>query len=241
MIATRRVYPIGYSALGAQERIDALLDQPMTLLIDTRISPKSWNAAWRKEELQAKYGDKYKWAGKFLGNKGLNTGRIEIANPVLGIKGLMRYLSEDYDLVILCQCREFLNCHRSEIVRLLTEQVHVDVIHWQPAEQEAVLAVETDELPAETVERPDDDPSAAQGHCAVCHNLATLKSPSGRPEGMYCERHGYCSRCKGSIEQFMQHPYNDVYYVCPCVVAFLMRIEEKQELKQAKPVAMLGF
>jgi hypothetical protein len=36
MIATRRVYPIGYSALGAQERIDALLDQPMTLLIDTR-------------------------------------------------------------------------------------------------------------------------------------------------------------------------------------------------------------
>jgi hypothetical protein len=125
------------------------------------------------------------------------------------------------------------------IIRLLTEQAHVDVIHWQPDEQEAALAAKTDELPIEIAECPDDDPSATARHCIVCHNLATLKSPSGRPEGMYCEQHGYCPRCKSSIEEFVKYPYGG-FYVCPCAVGIVTRIEQKQELKQAKPVTF-GF
>jgi hypothetical protein len=406
MIATRRVYPIGYSALGAQERIDALLQEPKTLLIDTRIKPWSWNEIWRKEELEQKYGEKYRWAGRYLGNLGKDDGYIEIADPIVGIKGLIKYLSDGYELILLCKCREYKNCHRSEIVRLLTKQCHVDVIHWKPAEQEVasvtksgqqaaeiveasadvpggiqdtipclsirqpwawliangfknienrdwttgyrgpllihagkavdndcftgkeinfdffeqfgdevvdalprykkdydlgcivgqanlvdvvtdsdsqwvcgkygfilenalsinpipypgklklfdvpkdmisnqsaeqetVLAAETDELLIETADRPGDDPSATTGHCIVCSKTATLKSPSGRPEGIYCEQHGYCPRCKSSIEEFVKYPYGG-FYVCPCAVGTVTRIEQKQELKQAKPVTF-GF
>jgi len=385
MIATRTVYPVGYSTLGSQEYIEGLMSSRQTLLIDTRISPKSWNAEWCKDALQAKYGDRYRWAGRYLGNTALGTGRIEIANPAVGIKGLITYLNEGHDLILLCQCRQFLNCHMSQIVSLLQGKmptieivqqqpdtipclsikqpwawlianglkdienrdwstnyrgpllIHagkafdkdcfigstidldlfnrfgievfdalpryktdyalgciigqadlVDVVEksdsrWfcgdygfalenaqtidpipyagklklfdvprdviqvalicAPEGQEEALAVETDAEEVVDTSPPDlvpdnntEDNKAIHNHCVVCGELATVASPSGREDSIYCKTHGHCLRCGASVEQFIKHPYIS-NYVCNCVVEFEIQLQRNEDLKQAKPVA----
>jgi hypothetical protein len=103
-----------------------------TLLIDTRYTPWSRNTPeWRKESLQAKYGERYRFAGKFLGNVNYsNGGPIRLANPVTGIKGLTQYLNEGHDIIILCGCPEFELCHRKVIVDLLKGAMpDVEVVH----------------------------------------------------------------------------------------------------------------
>jgi len=385
MIATRTVYPIGYSTLGSQEYIDGLMSSPQTLLIDTRISPKSWNAEWSKDALQEKYGDRYRWAGRYLGNTALRTGRIAIANPAVGIKGLITYLNEGHDLVLLCQCRQFLNCHMSEIVKLLHDKMpEVEVVQQQsdtipclsirqpwawlivngfknienrdwptdyrgpllihagkafdedcftrttidldlfdrfgievfnsiprcttdyrlgciigqadlvdvveksdsrwfcgdygfvlenartidpipyagklklfdvprdvvqvapvcsPEGQEEALVVEIDAEEVVDIAPPDlapgnnaEDNKEIHNHCVVCGELATVASPSGREDSIYCETHGHCLRCGSSVEHFVRHPYI-TNYVCKCVVQFEMQRQRDEDIKQAKPVA----
>jgi hypothetical protein len=241
MIATQRVYPIGYSTLGSQERIDELMSNPQMLLIDTRISPKSWNAVWCKDALQAKYGERYRYAGKYLGNKGLNTGCIEIADPVMGIRGLIKYLDEGHDLILLCQCKQFEHCHVAEIVRLLSEQVAVDIVHSQSEGQGEALVAETEQLFIEIAGPSVVAVDRSIGHCSICLDAgmmvpATLVSPSGREDSVYCEAHGHCKRCGSSVEQFVKYPYGD-FYVCSCVAAYAEQTRLIEEMKQAKPVA----
>jgi late competence protein required for DNA uptake (superfamily II DNA/RNA helicase) len=73
--------------------------------------------------------------------------------------------------------------------------------------------------------------------CAICGKPATLFSPSGRPESVYCDAHGHCSRCKTSVEKFVKYPYGD-FYACPCVVKFARQQQYEEEMKQAKQVAL---
>ena len=115
-----KAYPIGYSTAGSQEHIDSLITKSKVLLIDTRKVPYStWSKDWNKDALERKYGERYHWAGEFLGNINYKGGPIKLANPALGIKGLIMYLAEGYDLILLCQCRDYSKCHRSVIVDLL--------------------------------------------------------------------------------------------------------------------------
>ena len=71
------------------------------------------------------------------------------------------------------------------------------------------------------------------GQCAVCGGQATVASPSGRSDSLYCNKYGQCSKCKTSVEQFVKYPYAD-FYACPCVARFA----HQQEAKQAKQVAL---
>jgi len=125
-----KVYPIGYSTPGAKERIDELLEGSKTLLIDTRITPWSWDNYWKGEALKSRYNEKYRYAGKFLGNLGYKSGYIKIADIDTGLKGLMTYLYEGYDLILLCQCRKFNTCHASTIIDELLDRYIVEVVHF---------------------------------------------------------------------------------------------------------------
>ncbi len=125
-----RIYPIGYSTPRARERIDELLEGSETLLIDTRISPWSWDSYWKGEALKARYGEKYRYAGKYLGNLGYKSGYIKIADIETGLRGLMTYLYEGHDLILLCQCRKFNTCHVSSIVDELLGRYIVEVVHF---------------------------------------------------------------------------------------------------------------
>lgn len=114
------VCPVGYNARGTDKLIDQLMSQERVLLIDTRKSPRSNRPEWMKEALEKKYGSRYRYAGRYLGNRNFaNSGPIEIVDPATGLRGLRMYLSEGYRLILLCACREFSECHRRTIVEML--------------------------------------------------------------------------------------------------------------------------
>src|SRR5205807_1245047 len=123
-----RVYPVGYEALGARQWLDELTKDDNVLVVDTRLKPWSWRVDFRETELKATYGKRYKQAGPFLGNRGYKDGYIDIADPDTGIRGLIAYLSEGYDLILLCGCCDYNDCHRATIVDLLFQKVNVEVI-----------------------------------------------------------------------------------------------------------------
>jgi hypothetical protein len=75
------------------------------------------------------------------------------------------------------------------------------------------------------------------GPCAVCGGQATVASPSGNPESVYCKKCGCCSRCKGSIEKFVKYPHGD-FYVCPCVASSTSQTSLIEETKQANQVQL---
>lgn len=57
--------------------------------------------------------------------------------------------------------------------------------------------------------------------CAVCGEPATVASPSGNPESVYCKRHASCARpsCTKTVEQFVLHPRMGIW-CCPCILNF---------------------
>lgn len=116
------VRSLGYRQPGATTRLVTWLADPMTLLIDTRDTPRSPIPGWNDDELRKKYGKQYHPAGAYLGNENHHKrgAPIAIRNPVVGIATLIRYLREGYSLVLLCGCREYERCHRKVIVDLLT-------------------------------------------------------------------------------------------------------------------------
>lgn len=128
---SNRVYPVGYNAFGSDQRIAQLMNDPNTLLIDTRYKPYSWRPEWRAEALRAKWGRRYRVAGAFLGNTAYNTRtrigdkpypvEIKIANLTTGVRGLVQYLTEGHDLILLCQCVDYSVCHLKKIVEALVE------------------------------------------------------------------------------------------------------------------------
>jgi hypothetical protein len=118
------------------------------LLIDTRYSPRSMRPEWRQEALQEKYGKRYRWAGRYLGNKNFKGGPIVIADPGTGIRGLRTYLNEGHSLVLLCACAEYSTCHRKDVVELLQKAMpEVEVVHPD-------AMVPEDSIPCLSIQQP---------------------------------------------------------------------------------------
>jgi hypothetical protein len=133
-----KVFPIGYSHYRSAERVQELMQDDKMLLIDCRITPWSERPEWREESLRKQYGERYRSAGAFLGNamheinkkmrqaEGIwpapQRAMIRIAQPALGIKGLTMYLDEGKDLILLCGCSQYENCHLHVIVELLWQK-----------------------------------------------------------------------------------------------------------------------
>ena len=116
------VYPIGYSAPYALQRIDNLMQQPGMKLVDLRCSPTSQFSQWRRKTLERVYGANYYWAGASLGNRNYNNDLpIELIDPEPGIAHLCEFLQQGDHLILLCQCPEYGVCHRATVVRLLLQ------------------------------------------------------------------------------------------------------------------------
>lgn len=128
-----KVYSVGYGTYGSEQYIAQLMSNPAMLLIDSRYKPHSWRPEWRQEALRSKYGARYRWAGRYLGNTAYNTRQrigdkpypvtISIADIETGIRGLMLYLAEGHDLILLCQCPDYNVCHRKVLVEALKERL----------------------------------------------------------------------------------------------------------------------
>ncbi len=119
-----RLIPFGYSAPGASTRLDALLQDEYVYLIDTRYSPRSRRPEWQQSALQARYGKRYLWLGRSLGNINYkNGGVIQLANAEPGLARLVNGLLQGYSMVLLCACKEYEQCHRRVIVEMLRERL----------------------------------------------------------------------------------------------------------------------
>jgi hypothetical protein len=125
-----KVYPVGYSRLGSEQYVEKLMSNPTMRLIDTRYKAHSWRREWCAETLRAKYGEQYRQAGAYLGNLNYqNRWPIRLVDPEIGIRGLVQYLREGHDLILLCQCVAYDDCHRKVIIEQLKEAVpEIEVI-----------------------------------------------------------------------------------------------------------------
>jgi len=117
-----RVHHYGYSAYGAAGQVEHLMRDERVLLIDTRLKPHSWRPEWTEAALRKKYGARYRQAGYCLGNLNFKGGPLKIVDIEKGVKGLMMYLQEGYDLILLCQCAHT-GCHRYTILDALKQSL----------------------------------------------------------------------------------------------------------------------
>ncbi len=127
-----KVYSLGYAQAGSLQRLEALMELPSTLLIDTRIKPVTKYYPWHFKDLKKRWGERYIQAGEeFLGNpNAFSGGPLAMVDPVGGINKLLDYLSRGFDIILLCGCKNYRECHRSLImVKLLTAilRAHLDV------------------------------------------------------------------------------------------------------------------
>lgn len=135
-----KVYPLGYARSGY--KVEQMMERdPALLIIDTRMSPNG-NPEWTGAALKAKYGKRCRWAGRFLGNVNYRGGPIQLANPVVGIAGLVQHLREGHDLILLCKCEDYEACHRKVIVDLLVASCpEVEVIQPEDVQCEPVIYI----------------------------------------------------------------------------------------------------
>jgi hypothetical protein len=118
------LYPFGYSMPNSIARLDKLMSDKDTFLFDIRYSPYSRWPQWRRDALRARYGAAYHYAGRYLGNVNYRQdGPIQLAEPISGIRPVLLYLSLGFNLVLLCGCRSYENCHRKVIVEMVRERV----------------------------------------------------------------------------------------------------------------------
>jgi hypothetical protein len=116
------VLHIGYGADWEGKRLQKMMEDPSALLIDIRYKPYCDERRWTEDGLRALYGNRYRWAGKYLGNLNYKGGPIALADWKTGHAGLRRYLQEGHTLILLCGCGDYQACHRKVILeRLLNE------------------------------------------------------------------------------------------------------------------------
>ena len=123
-----KLVPFGYATPDAQARLEALMQNKKTMLVNIRFNPVSrWNPVWRKKTLQLTWQERY-YALPCLGNINYKGGPILIANPDLGIPVLVRILQRGCNLILLCACAKYETCHRKvvcELVRQVLPEVEV--------------------------------------------------------------------------------------------------------------------
>jgi hypothetical protein len=123
-----RVYHVGYNSYNSEQHVQSLMSDPKMLLIDTRYKPWSYKPQWSRDDkhvgsctvpgLRSQWGERYRFAGKVLGNENYKDGPIKIAHLETGLRGLMMYLREGHPLILLCQCAHD-GCHRYVIMAAL--------------------------------------------------------------------------------------------------------------------------
>jgi len=120
-----KLYSVGYAHPRAVQQVESLMFVDSTIIVDIRdisaMTSNSMHPQWQQKFLRQKYGKRYRWAGEYLGLIKHNGSKI-LANPSVGLRGLLLYLTEGHDVILLCSCKEQEQCHRKTIIELLLQQ-----------------------------------------------------------------------------------------------------------------------
>jgi hypothetical protein len=116
------LYTLGYAAPSAPCILETLLSEPATLLVDVRMRPGSHRyPEWRAKALERRYGERYVHVPCF-GNVHYRTpGQpVQLADPETGVRWAIPLLHQGGNLVLLCVCKDYEQCHRKVVFDVLT-------------------------------------------------------------------------------------------------------------------------
>jgi hypothetical protein len=116
------LYTLGYAAPSAAFILETLMSELETQLVDVRMHPGSHRyPKWREDALQRCYGERYVHVPAF-GNVHYRTpGQpIQLADPEAGVRWAIPLLQQGRNLVLLCVCKDYEQCHRKLVFDLLT-------------------------------------------------------------------------------------------------------------------------
>jgi uncharacterized protein (DUF488 family) len=121
------VYTLGYAAPGAMQRLEYLMADPMMLLVDVRLVPRSrWYPQWNKVALVRRWGLRYTHQHCFGNINYRDRDKpIVLRGPHVQVEQSFAWavslLCAGYSLVLLCVCRDEQRCHRLMIANRLVE------------------------------------------------------------------------------------------------------------------------
>lgn len=111
----KRLLHFGYQGKKPADLLPTI--EAGAVIVDCRIQPFSrFNAAWNKGGLEKLLGDGYQHA-RVLGNVNYKGGPIELVDPEAGLN-LLGQLLEQQDVVVMCVCSNYAQCHRKVVVEL---------------------------------------------------------------------------------------------------------------------------
>lgn len=135
-----RLIPFGYGNPGSTERLQELMTDKNTIIIETRYTPYApyriqWNR-WGKKGLFNTYDPRYYYFSEksygdgsndlnWLGNRNYKQPElgIQLVNPEQGIKYVVMGLERGQNVILLCGCKAYESCHRRIICELVAEKL----------------------------------------------------------------------------------------------------------------------
>lgn len=136
-----KLYPLGYATPGSWPRLEQLMADPATVLVDARLTPFAHNRPiWSRlgpDGLQKRWGERYVFlmdpaSGKnALGNQNykVRNAPVALVNAEMGLREILNRLAQGQSVVLLCGCLNYERCHRRTIVEwLLAQQPDIKVI-----------------------------------------------------------------------------------------------------------------
>lgn len=115
---TFSIYTAGYSGHTSQQ-LKVAAETLGAYVVDIRYAPYSRVPGWNKAELEALFGDAYRWVSEWGNvNYARESGEIRINNfsrGTLKIKALLKARP----IILLCGCADYARCHRKHIADVL--------------------------------------------------------------------------------------------------------------------------
>jgi hypothetical protein len=123
-----KIHPLGTEQDPSGLHLGELMQDRQMHAIDCRLNAWSWRRVWQKPYLSCHFGERYHYAGAYLGNAKhpsnqmfLGKREVELVNPEMGVKGLITYLGEGRDLVLIDCYLDYQYSHLNEVIRLLAQ------------------------------------------------------------------------------------------------------------------------
>ena len=132
-----KIFTAGYSG-HTPAQLKKAADQLNAVVIDIRLKPFSRVPGWSKNELQTLFGTNE--GNRYLSMRELGNLAIELGGPMrlasaeIGIRDVL-FWANRCPVILLCQCPEFVSCHRRMVSDLLKEHgIQTQELSWPEVE-----------------------------------------------------------------------------------------------------------
>lgn len=119
-LAPGTLHSFGYAGgQDAQARLDVLMENAATFLLDIRYQPVSrWRPQWNRAALSERYGSRYGWVPS-LGNQNYQHKERGIQLAIghgQAVRDAAQLVASGLSLVLLCACKDERRCRRTLVI-----------------------------------------------------------------------------------------------------------------------------